>query len=158
MQTRLLALWQRKSLVVKSKFSFLKKLHITNVLSIYNKHVYFVTFTLNIFRFKGKGSSVTHLRVSIDFHLFSKVNFDRVGPELCPLLWGDERWLWALWKSPKHGWKYFAALKLRNQVQLFYGQHILEMEALETRRRLTKKELEKNKTKQSHNGQNKFLH
>lgn len=39
----------------------------------------------------GNSSSVTHLRVSIDFHLLSKVNFDRVGPELGPLLWCNER-------------------------------------------------------------------
>lgn len=35
--------------------------------------------------------SLTHLRVSIDFHLLSKVNFNRVGPELGPLLWRNKR-------------------------------------------------------------------
>lgn len=38
----------------------------------------------------------TDLTVSIDLHLLSKVNFDRVGPELGSLLRCDERRLWAL--------------------------------------------------------------
>lgn len=38
----------------------------------------------------------TYLRMSVDLHLLSEVNFDRVGPELGPLLWSDEGWLWAL--------------------------------------------------------------
>lgn len=45
------------------------------------------------------GVPLTCLRVSVDFHLLSEVNFDWVGPELGPLLWGDERGFWALKKQ-----------------------------------------------------------